>query len=70
MGSYSIGSVGSNGAANTIDNGRITVPEYIWKVVVVLTGGDHDISRIDANTRVIAVITPNINSIKFRLGYL
>lgn len=62
MGSYGIGGTGSNGSANTINNGRVTVPAFIWKVVVVLQNGSHDLSRITAATRVIAVITPNINT--------
>ncbi|TPE43600.1 DNA/RNA non-specific endonuclease [Pontibacter mangrovi] len=63
MGSYGIGGVGSNGAVNTIDNGRVTVPKNIWKVIVVLPEGDNDINRISTSTRVIAVNTPNVNSI-------
>jgi endonuclease G, mitochondrial len=68
MGSYGTGGVGSNGAANTLDNGRVAVPMQIWKVIVVLPVGDDDISRITANTRVIAVNTPNINSINSDWG--
>lgn len=63
MGSYGIGGEGSNGAANTIDNGRVTVPKNIWKVIVVLPEGGDDINRISTSTRVIAVNTPNVNSI-------
>ena len=33
----------------------MTVPRYIWKVIVVLPEGDNDLSRINKNTRVIAV---------------
>ncbi|MEJ8803420.1 DNA/RNA non-specific endonuclease [Pontibacter sp. H249] len=68
MGSYGTGGVGSNGAANTIDNGRVTVPKQIWKVIVILPVGDDDISRVTANTRVIAVNTPNINTINSEWG--
>jgi endonuclease G, mitochondrial len=68
MGSYGVGGVGSEGAANTIDNGRVTIPKQIWKVIVVLPFGDDDISRITANTRVIAVNTPNINTINSEWG--
>jgi endonuclease G len=32
-------------------------------VLVILPVGDNDVARINANTRIIAVDTPNINSI-------
>ncbi|WP_246853765.1 DNA/RNA non-specific endonuclease [Rufibacter aurantiacus] len=63
MGSYGAGGTGSNGRMTTIDEGRVTVPSQIWKVVVVLPEGDDDVNRITASTRVIAVNTPNINSV-------
>lgn len=64
MGSYGQGGYGTRGFHNTIDSGRITVPAYIWKVIVVLPEGNNDLQRVDAATRVIAVITPNNNAIK------
>lgn len=63
MGSYGSGGTGSNGAATTINGGHVTVPSNIWKVAVILGNGDNDLARVTASTRVIAVITPNINSI-------
>lgn len=63
MGSYGTGGVGSNGSASTINNGHVTVPSNVWKIAVVLPVGDNDISRVTASTRVIAVNTPNINTI-------
>ena len=63
MGSYGTGGTGSNGTVNTIDNGHITVPNRVWKVVVVLPGGNNDLSRVTSSTRVIAVNTPNINTV-------
>ena len=62
MGCYGVGGTGSNGSANTIDAGRITVPNRIWKVVVVLPNGNGDLGRVTTSTRVIAVNTPNINT--------
>jgi endonuclease G len=63
-GSYGVGGTGSNGGTTTtIDNGRITVPARTWKVIVVLTNGNNDLSRITTSTRVIAVDMPNINTI-------
>lgn len=63
MGSYGTGGTGSNGSASTIDGGNVTVPSNIWKVVVVLSNGNSDLSRINTTTRVIAINTPNNNSI-------
>jgi len=62
MGSYGTGGVGSNGAANTIAAGKVTVPSHVWKIAVIIPKGDGDLSRVNANTRVIAVNTPNINT--------
>lgn len=63
MGAYGTGGTGSKGTVNTIDNGRITVPNRVWKVIVVLANGSNDLSRVNTSTRVIAVNTPNINTI-------
>ncbi|RYY67136.1 MAG: DNA/RNA non-specific endonuclease [Chitinophagaceae bacterium] len=68
MGSYGTGGTGSNGTANTIDAGRITVPNRIWKVLVVLPQGTGDLARITTATRVIAVNTPNTNSVSTSWG--
>jgi endonuclease G len=58
------GGTGTNGAADTIAHGKVTVPARCWKVIVVLDGnsGD-DVRRIDRTTRVIAVIMPNEESV-------
>ncbi len=63
MGSYGQGGTGGYGFARTIDNGHIVVPARIWKVVLILQNGDHDLGRINAKTRVIAVDTPNSNEV-------
>jgi endonuclease G len=65
MGSYGSGGVGSASAATitTIANGKVTVPSNVWKVAVIIPVGDGDVSRVSATTRVIAVNTPNMNSI-------
>ena len=63
MGSYGTGGTGSNGFATTINGGNVTVPSNIWKVIVVLPNGNNDLSRINISARVIAVNTPNINSV-------
>ncbi len=63
MGSYGIGGTGSNGDKTTIANGHVIVPSFIWKVVVVLPQGINDLGRVQLSTRIIAVITPNSNTI-------
>jgi endonuclease G len=63
MGSYGRGGTGKNGPASTIDQGRVTVPARIWKVVVFLPEGTNDLQRIAAGqARVVAIDTPNDNS--------
>lgn len=63
MGNYGIGGTGSAGFATTINTGKITVPSNIWKVIVVIPNGNNDLSRITSSTRVIAVNTPNNNTL-------
>jgi endonuclease G len=63
MGSYGSGGTGRNGFATSIDKGRINVPAHIWKVAVILPEGDDDLRRIDENTQIIAIDTPNDNNI-------
>ena len=64
MGSYGRGGTGKNGPASTLDQGRVTVPARIWKVVVFLPEGNNDLQRIIAGqARVVAIDTPNDNSI-------
>jgi endonuclease G len=67
-GSYGRGGTGSNGYATTIDQGRVTVPAHCWKVVVVLPTGSNDAARVTSSTRVIAVDTPNDNSLNTDWG--
>ena len=58
-----VGGSGDNGPASTIANGNVTVPAFTWKVALVLPTGEDDVARVNASTRVIAVIMPNDNSI-------
>lgn len=67
-GSYGRGGTGSAGYETTIAGGRVTVPARCWKVLVVLPVGSNDVSRITASTRVIAVNTPNDNSLSSSWG--
>ncbi|OUJ74438.1 DNA/RNA non-specific endonuclease [Hymenobacter crusticola] len=64
MGCYGKGGTGTNGLATALDNGHVTVPKRVWKVLVVLPEGSNDLQRIAAGqARIIAVDTPNDNSI-------
>jgi hypothetical protein len=58
-GGYGQGGTGRNGFAMTVDGGRVVVPAYTWKVILVLPNGDNDVSRVNTSTRTIAVIMPN-----------
>lgn len=62
MGCYGTGGSGSNGFASTINNGNVTVPSNVWKVLVILPLGTGDVNRVGTTTRIIAVNTPNINT--------
>jgi DNA/RNA endonuclease G (NUC1) len=63
MGNYGTGGTGNNGYATTIDAGRVTVPANIWKIAIVISNGDNDSSRVNNNTRIIAVNIPNTNTL-------
>ena len=68
MGQYGKGGTGSNGYKETLASGKITVPNRIWKVIVVLPVGSSDVSRVTTSTRVIAIDTPNSTSISTSWG--
>jgi endonuclease G len=67
MGSYGTGGVGSlsTTTVNTIAGGNVTVPSNVWKVAVIIPAGNGDLIRAGnaSAVRVIAVNTPNVNSI-------
>jgi endonuclease G len=63
MGSYGTGGSGLKGAFNTINNGHVNVPSNVWKVAVIIPAGNGDVSRVTTGTRVLAVNTPNVNTI-------
>ncbi|WP_457064126.1 DNA/RNA non-specific endonuclease [Hymenobacter sp. UYAg731] len=64
MGSYGRGGTGSNGFVQTLDQGRVTVPARIWKIMVILPDGTNDLQRIatDPTVRILAIDTPNDNN--------
>ena len=67
-GSYGRGGTGTNGFLATLDQGRVTVPARCWKVVVILPRGTNDATRVAGSTRVIAIDTPNDNSVSTTWG--
>jgi endonuclease G len=50
---------GPVGNIGTISGGRIVVPQYTWKVVLVLPNGDNDLQRIGKGTRAFGLVVPN-----------
>lgn len=54
---------GGAGQQGSIAGGKITVPDRVWKVIVVMNQPDQDIKAITAQTRVIAVDLPNDASV-------
>ncbi len=67
-GSYGRGGTGANGYATTVAGGKVTVPARCWKVVVVLPNGSGDAGRVSTATRIIAIDTPNTNSLSTNWG--
>ncbi|MBA4192204.1 MAG: hypothetical protein C0467_29900 [Planctomycetaceae bacterium] len=62
-----MGGEGTNGPAEKIGaGGKVTVPAKCWKVMAVIengTGTAEDLAKIGQNTRIIAIIMPNDQSI-------
>jgi len=54
---------GGQGLQYFIANGHVAVPAQTWKVIVVLSNGTNDVSRVTTTTRTIAVVMPNSGSI-------
>lgn len=55
---------GVAGSLGALAGGQVTIPEYVWKVIVVLPAGSDDLARITASTEVIAVSMPNRQGIR------
>ncbi len=59
-GGFGSGGVAKDGSLKfSIGNGKVNVPAYCWKVILVLPNGVEDFSRIDTSSRIIAVWMPN-----------
>jgi len=54
---------GGQGLQFFIANGHVAVPANTWKVIIVLSNGSNDVSRVTTTTRTIAVVMPNSGSI-------
>lgn len=50
---------GPVGNIGTIAQGRVVVPQYTWKVVLILPNGSNDLSRVNRNTRAFGIVVPN-----------
>jgi endonuclease G, mitochondrial len=51
------GGIGNMGTVNNA--GKVVIPQYTWKVAIVLPNGDNDLQRVSKSTRTIALIVPN-----------
>ncbi len=61
-----VGGEGSNGPAETIGGGKVTVPAKCWKAILVVengTGTADDLGKVGSATRTIAIVMPNDQSI-------
>ncbi|OWK46727.1 DNA/RNA non-specific endonuclease [Fimbriiglobus ruber] len=59
------GGTGTKGQADTIARGKVVVPAQCWKVILVVDGGtgtSADVGRVGSDTRMIAVVMPNVQS--------
>lgn len=67
-GPQGVGGAGTKGFKTTTLNGKVRVPNSVWKIIVVLPVGDNDLQRITTATRVIAVKIPNTQSLNTTWG--
>lgn len=50
---------GPVGNLGTIAQGRVTVPQYTWKVVLIIPNGENDLQRVNKSTRAFGLVVPN-----------
>jgi endonuclease G len=75
---------GPKGNIGTIAGGKIVVPQYTWKIVLILPNGSDDLQRIHKGTRAFGIIVPNqppiattqwrafrvtVNAVEYLTGY-
>jgi len=63
-GSAGTGGTGERGMRTAVGRGRVAVPEFFWKIVVVLDQPIASAAEIGAGDRLIAVILPNVEGIR------
>ena len=55
---------GGDDSLGTIAGGKVRIPAFTWKVIMVLPEGSNDVSRVTASTRLIGVSMPNKQGIR------
>lgn len=50
---------GIYGESGKMSDKKISIPEYCWKIIILLPEGENDLSRITKDTVCIAVLIPN-----------
>ncbi|GAB3780662.1 hypothetical protein GCM10028818_33280 [Spirosoma horti] len=63
-GGYGVGATGSQGYKTVLATGKVKPPTQCWKIIVVLPEGDNDLSRINAQSKVIAVDMLNAQTVR------
>jgi len=61
MGNYGTGGVGTNNVVTERLNGVVTVPQMVYKIVVLMPKGNNDLTRLDTSAQILAVDMPNDN---------
>ncbi|CAN5119024.1 hypothetical protein BH20ACI2_BH20ACI2_13150 [soil metagenome] len=54
---------GPTGNQGLIAGGKVVVPQYTWKVVLVLPNGNNDLERVSKATRAFGIVVPNFSPI-------
>ena len=69
-GGYGTGGIGKEGYYEKIIVSQkedeqivINIPEFCWKIILIISDGNDDINRIDNNTKIISVFIPNQQNI-------
>ena len=62
MGVHGEGGTGDNGYRKFWADGQLTVPRFLWRVMIVLPEGNNDLKRLGEDTRAIALWVENKNS--------
>ena len=53
------GGTGNLGTIGATQTNRVVIPQYTWKVVLILPNGSNDLERVTRSTRTIGIIVPN-----------